>query len=101
MNTYQTKQFIIYDYEQQISYKDLIFDKEIGFYSLSQLKEVTENCIEQIPESLLKTFEELGWKIVLTNKQNLEKEYKYDYEIYGLTDYIKHEFIIYAKNKGE
>lgn len=77
---------IIYDYEQKTSYKSLLFRKSFDFYSIEQLKKTVDGYISVIPRSLLFMFQKYGWHIILTNRRNLEQEYKYDYEIYGLTD---------------
>lgn len=91
---------IIYDYEQKTSYKSLLFRKSFDFYSIEQLKKTVDEYISVIPRSILFMFQKYGWHIILTNRRNLEQEYGYDYEIYGLTDYDRQQIIIYAKDES-
>jgi len=67
------------------------------FFSAKQLITAIETRLKSIPESLIKRFNDDGWTCIVTNQRNLEREYRYNYRISGLTDYAKKQIIIYAE----
>lgn len=91
---------ICYDFKAPTNFRDYIFGKihEDTIMSLDKLKCIVEGVIALIPNEILSRMEEDGWKIIITNQRNLEKEYNFDFEIYGLTDFSKKEILVYANS---
>lgn len=89
---------ICYDFKAPTNIRDYIFGKirEDTIMSLNELKCIVKDVVSLVPNEILSRMEEDGWKIIITNQRNLEKEYNFDFEIYGLTDFSKKEILIYA-----
>lgn len=82
------------------SLEDFLFSKKVEFLTESHLRDAVQEYLNKIPKQLLNIFSEEGWTCVITNTRNLEKEYGYNFEIYGLTDYNKKQIIVYATQDG-
>lgn len=83
------------DYKPNPYLENLFSDNE-NFFSANQVKKYVISLLQNLPDPLLVCFQEQGWKILCTNQRELEKEYGYDFTIYGLTDFEKKEIICYA-----
>ncbi len=92
---------IIYEFEPQITVNDFIFNRKNQnikeFVSLEQLEKEVNKIIDSVPKEIRNVVESENWKIIITNKRNLEKDFNIDYQIFGITNFKEKEILVYAQ----
>ncbi len=92
---------IEYEFEPKITINDYIFNRlnqNINeFATIEQLKEGVEKIIQCVPEQIIKIVEKEDWKLIITNKRDLEKQFGIEYKIFGITNFKEKEILVYAQ----
>lgn len=92
---------IEYEFEPKITINDYIFNRlnqNINeFATIEQLKEGVEKIIKCVPEQIIKIVEKEDWKLIITNKRDLEKQFGIEYKIFGITNFKEKEILVYAQ----
>lgn len=95
---------IIIQFEPTITYKTYIFSnnpsRETEYFCHKLLIDNLNNILNKIPKKILDKYNSDGWKIIITNTRNLEKEFGYNFKIHGCTLYEEKQTIVYANKYG-
>lgn len=78
----------------------LFSDQEEEFLSTKKCKEYVDQYLQRLAPAILFAMKRDGWKIVITNHQNLEQEFGFSYKIYGLTHWETKRILLYASQKA-
>lgn len=93
---------IIYEFEDVKDFESYIFGNlpKSTLFNKKEVQEKVEETFRIIPKMILDRMEEDGWSFVFTNTRNLEKEYNFNFQIYGLTDFSNKQILVYANAKA-
>lgn len=98
---------ITIEFKPSTTYIDWFFAKptsnnipDLEYFSIIQIEEDVNYILEKIPLVILEVMEELGWKIIVTNTRDLEKECPSPIKIYGYTNFDTKTIYVYAKKES-
>lgn len=87
----------VIEFEPNMSINQYIFGvSDDEFFSPAQIKDAVDDVLNKIPHVVTNLVVNQGYKIIVTNTQNLERKYRIDYEVLSMADYDAKEIIVYA-----
>ena len=96
-NKVNTKIGIIVDYKPTMTIDKYVFEApEDEFLSAIQIREKVVETLSLIPQSVIDLAVMQGYKVIITNKQNLETKYHIGYNVLSMIDYESKEIVAYA-----
>lgn len=87
----------VIDFKPKMSINQYIFGtSDDKFFSSTQIKDSVDDVLNKIPRVVTNLVVNQGYKIIVTNTQNLEEKYHIDYEVLSMADYDAKEILVYA-----
>lgn len=88
---------IIIDYKPTMTIDKYVFEApEDEFLSAVQVREKVVEALSLVPQSVIDLAVMQGYKVVVTNTQNLETKYRVNYDVLSMIDYESKEIVAYA-----
>lgn len=88
---------IIIDYKPTMTIDKYVFEApEDEFLSAIQVREKVIEALSLMPQSVIDLAVMQGYKVIITNTQNLETKYHIGYDVLSMIDYESKEILAYA-----